>query len=138
MKDNETKLRFVELRAQGKSYQTIADEIGVSKQTLINWSKDIEMKAQIAALAALEFDCLRETYRLMKNSRVEFLAKYIREAIDELERRSFQSVSTIHMLQILFRCDDRLLKEETAPDVQPVQQPPKSTTKTLVEKKAKS
>jgi len=39
MKSNETKTRFVELRAQGLPLAKIAAEIKVNKTTLINWDR---------------------------------------------------------------------------------------------------
>src|ERR1700741_3135500 len=42
MKDQQTRNRFVELRAQGWSYERIAKELGVSKQTgnVLEWVAD--------------------------------------------------------------------------------------------------
>lgn len=42
MKDQETKEKFVELRAKGLSFDRIAAELHVSKQSLINWAKELE------------------------------------------------------------------------------------------------
>ena len=39
MKDQETKEKFVELRAKGLSFDRIAQELHVSKQSLINLGK---------------------------------------------------------------------------------------------------
>ena len=41
MKDEETRRRFMELRAQGLSFTNISKELGVAKQTLINWNMDL-------------------------------------------------------------------------------------------------
>ena len=38
----ETKERFIELRAKGWSFDKIAKEIGKAKQTLIDWSKELQ------------------------------------------------------------------------------------------------
>lgn len=51
MKDQETKERFVELRAKGWSFDRIARELKVSKQTLINWSRELAL--QIGNLKAI-------------------------------------------------------------------------------------
>jgi len=59
MKDTETKTRFVELRAQGLSFAKIAEEIGVSKQSLIAWSKDLRL--EIENLKQIELEALRES-----------------------------------------------------------------------------
>lgn len=58
MKDIETQHRFLELRAQGKSLRTIADELSVGRQTLVRWER--EYKEQIENLKAMELDALLE------------------------------------------------------------------------------
>jgi DNA-binding XRE family transcriptional regulator len=45
MKDTETKLACFELRAQGKSLTSIADTVGVRRQTVANWLNEHGMGA---------------------------------------------------------------------------------------------
>ena len=40
MKDLQTKEKFIELRARGLSFNKIAEEIEVSKPTLLKWSSE--------------------------------------------------------------------------------------------------
>jgi len=40
MKEQTVKERFLALRAQGLSFEKIARQLKVSKQTLINWSRE--------------------------------------------------------------------------------------------------
>ena len=49
----QTKERFIELRAKGWSFDKIAKEIGKAKQTLIDWSK--ELQDEIANKERLDF-----------------------------------------------------------------------------------
>jgi transcriptional regulator with XRE-family HTH domain len=46
----------MELRGQGLPLKRIADEIGVSKTTLVNWEQDL--KEQIDNLRAMELEAL--------------------------------------------------------------------------------
>jgi transcriptional regulator with XRE-family HTH domain len=62
MKDNETKARFIELRGQGLPLKSIADELGVSKTTLVNWERDL--KEQIDNVRAMELEVLYDRYYL--------------------------------------------------------------------------
>jgi len=39
----ETKHQFIKLRAKGYSFDKIAEELGKAKQTLIGWSKDLDL-----------------------------------------------------------------------------------------------
>ncbi|MGZ4853426.1 MAG: helix-turn-helix domain-containing protein [Halobacteriota archaeon] len=48
MKDAETKLKCFELRAQGKSLNAIAATVGVRRQTVANWLRDIKRKSRIS------------------------------------------------------------------------------------------
>jgi transposase len=54
MKDTETKLMCFKLRAQGKSLATIADTVGVRRQTVANWLKKHE--EEVENLKAIELD----------------------------------------------------------------------------------
>lgn len=38
----ETKQQFIELRAKGWSFDKIAKKLGKAKQTLIDWSKELD------------------------------------------------------------------------------------------------
>lgn len=42
------KYQFVELRARGLSFQKISLELGVSKKTLLNWSKELTLEVKNA------------------------------------------------------------------------------------------
>jgi len=44
MKNLSLKEQFVELRAKGHSYSSIAKELKKSKQTIINWSKELQFE----------------------------------------------------------------------------------------------
>ena len=55
----DTKERFIEMRAKGYSFDKIALELGKAKQTLIDWSK--ELQDEIANRKALELEALYET-----------------------------------------------------------------------------
>ena len=56
MEPTEQKERFIELRAQGFSFDKIAKELGKAKQTLIDWSR--ELQDEIANRKAMELDTL--------------------------------------------------------------------------------
>jgi DNA-binding XRE family transcriptional regulator len=56
MKDNKTKARFIELRGRGRPLKSIADEVGVSKTTLVNWEEDL--KEQVDNVRAMELEVL--------------------------------------------------------------------------------
>jgi len=65
----ETKERFIELRAKGYSFDKIAKELGKAKQTLIDWSK--ELQDEVANRKAVELESLYENYYLLKEHRLQ-------------------------------------------------------------------
>lgn len=110
MKSAETKERFIELRAEGRSYADIADALGVSKQTLVTWGK--ELQKEVANVRTLRLDALFEQYAVSKARRVEVIGK-LREAIlKELDKRDLSNVSTVALLKLALDYGDRLKAED--------------------------
>lgn len=68
METIEAKRRFIELRAKGYSFDKIAKELGKAKQTLLDWSRELDQV--IAQAKALELDSLYESYSLYKEARL--------------------------------------------------------------------
>ena len=58
MKDNATKEKFTELRAQGWSFDKIATELNTAKKTLIGWSSDLSI--ELANASQIQLDRLLE------------------------------------------------------------------------------
>jgi transposase len=84
MKDLKTKERFIVLRAEGRSFESIAEELNVSKTTLITWSQ--KLNREINNARYLAYQRLIEQYKMTKidsiNSLMQQLQK-INNAIDE-------------------------------------------------------
>lgn len=101
MKDTKTKEQFVELRAQGKSYQDIAAELRISKQTAINWAK--EMQVEIANRKTLALDALYQKHLLSTASRVEAFGEQLTKVRAELNKRSFDNVPTEKLFDLMLK-----------------------------------
>lgn len=110
MKDEKTKEQFVELRAQGLSFEKIAKELKVSKQTLINWSKEPEF--EIANLRAIELEALQEKYYLTKKKRIELFGEKLKVIKEELEERDLSDISTERLFDLLQKYATALKQEE--------------------------
>lgn len=110
MKDKKTKERFVKLRAEGMSYDRIARKIHVSKQTLIDWSKEYEFL--IRNLKAIELEVLQEKYFATKRMRIELFGDRLNVIKNELAKRDFSNISTEKLFELLIRCS-LILKNET-------------------------
>ena len=114
MKDQETKEKFIELRAKGISFEKIAKELKVSKQTLISWSK--EFKLQIANLREIELEALREKYYLTKRQQLELFGQQLQAIKTELEKRNLSDVPTDKLFDLLGKYG-KLMKDEAAETV---------------------
>jgi len=99
MKDNKTKDRFIELRAQGMSFNKIAEDIKVSKVTLMKWDKELDR--EIGEARFTELETLREKYYMNKKSRLECYGELIERAKYELKGRDFSEISTDKLIQIM-------------------------------------
>ena len=97
----ETKKRFIELRAQGYSYDSIAKELGRAKQTLIDWGK--ELQDEIANLRALELDALYEKYYLYKEARLKTFGELLNKIREEVVKRDLTNVPTDKLLDLYLK-----------------------------------
>lgn len=67
MKTTEKKLEYIRLRAEGNSYSSIAQTLGISKSTCTSWER--ELKAEINAQKDERLRELFSSYRLTKEAR---------------------------------------------------------------------
>lgn len=109
----ETKERFIELRAKGWSFDKIAKEIGKAKQTLINWSKELE--DEIANRKALELEALYEKHYLLKENRIETFGVLLRKLKDEVMSRDLSDVPTDKLLELLLKYNSQVKEEIVEP-----------------------
>lgn len=109
MKSLDVKENFVELRAEGKSYDTIAEELGVSKQTLINWSKDLS--EEINNLKVVAIDTIQEKYIANKQARVAMFGTMLKKVREELEKRDLSDIPTNQLAEMLFKFSNNLRQE---------------------------
>jgi transposase-like protein len=85
MAHKEQKIRFIELRAQGHSYASIAKELGVSKGTLTAWSTELE--TEIARARAVELEALQEEFSLLKEGRIRLVGEQLKAIQTEIGKR---------------------------------------------------
>lgn len=109
----EEKERFIELRAKGWSFDKIAKEIGKAKQTLINWSK--ELQDEIANRKALELEALYEKYYLLKEYRIETFGAMLTKIKKEVESRDLSDVPTDKLLDLFLKYDSQIKEEIIEP-----------------------
>ena len=115
VKDTETKDRFVELRSDGLSFSAIAKKLKVSKQTLINWSK--EFQDEIANLKAIELEALRDENLLTEKGSVESIGVLLKKITGELEKRNLSDVPTGTLINMFVKIQAVLVEKEKKPVV---------------------
>jgi hypothetical protein len=109
----ETKERFIELRAKGWSFDKIAKETGKAKQTLIDWSK--ELQNEIANRKASELEALYETYYLMRENRLQTFGAMLTKIKEEVDRRNLSDVPTDKLLELLLKYNSQVKEEIVEP-----------------------
>ena len=113
METLETKERFIELRAKGWSFDKIAQELSKAKQTLIDWSKELE--EEIANLKALELEALYEKHYLLKENRLQVFGEVLSKIKEEALSRDLSDVPTDKLLELLLKYDNQLETEIIEP-----------------------
>ena len=96
MHDETTIQRFIDLRVQGRPFSAIAQELNVSKPTLIAWSR--KHQHTIANLAAIEREHRLGQILAAGEERVRQLGGQLRAAETELAKRDLTTLSTGRLL----------------------------------------
>jgi len=101
METIDTKRRFIELRAKGYSFDKIAKQLGKAKQTLLDWSRDLDQ--EIAQAKALELDSLYEAYSLYKEARLKTLGEILSKLKKEVDNRDLTDLPTDRLLDLFLK-----------------------------------
>jgi transposase len=109
MKSTEQAANFIQLRAEGRSFNAIAKELQVSKQTAINWSKELE--EEIATRRAVELEALYEKHNLTKEGRLQRLGSLLKRLQTEVEKRDLSEVPTEKLIALLLKTAEQAEKE---------------------------
>ena len=112
MKNANDKERFIELRAENRSYADIADILKVSKTTLIAWAKDLEIDIQNAR--TLRMDELFEKYAVAKAKRIEVFGTHLNAILAELGTRNLANIATSSLLTLALKYGE-FMKDELEP-----------------------
>src|SRR5262245_27244255 len=112
MNDIETQQRFVHLRAEGWSFARIADELEVSKPTLINWSRRFQFDIQNQR--AIHIEALQDKWLSSREARCETLGAQLHRVETELAKRDLTTLSTRHLFTVAESLR-RQIKREAGP-----------------------
>jgi hypothetical protein len=109
----EIKEKFIELRAKSWSFDKIAKELGKAKQTLIDWSK--ELQDEIANRKALELEALYETYYLQRENRIQNFGAMLSKIKKEVESRDLSDIPTDKLLDLFLKYSNQVKEEIIEP-----------------------
>ncbi len=111
--DNESKfqkqLKFIEMRANGYSYDAISKEINVSKPTLINWNEKYRYKIKFCRESIL--NDLYHKYSINQVSYVTELGETLRKINKEIESLDFSNTKADKLIELKLKCIELLRKE---------------------------
>lgn len=111
MENMEVKEKFIELRAKGNSLQSIADNLGVTKQTLITWGKTLEV--ELRNQKALEYDALITKYEITRESKLKVYMELMNKIVDQVKDRDLSDLSTEKLYLLYFKIRNELDKMPT-------------------------
>ena len=111
--DNDQRMAFVMQRAQGKSFDKIAENLGISKQTLIKWQG--ELFAQIREQEFYEVQAITEAYAVTRRQRFDATARTLGAVLAELTRRvdtdQLADMATDKLVNLAMVLEKRLMQD---------------------------
>ncbi len=110
MTRDEKKERFIELRIKGETFESIAKELEVSKQTLINWSKEHEVNETITTAKLMKYQNILKVQELNGEAQIEYYSKLINKCKKELFRRDLSEMTPDKLLNLILRASEELKK----------------------------
>lgn len=116
METNEKKEKFIQLRAKGYSFDKIAKKLQMSKQTLIDWNKELE--EEISNFKAMELELLYEKYYLTREQRIQTFGQMLSRLKDEIDIRKLSEIPTDKLLELFLKYNEKVKEELIEPKFQ--------------------
>lgn len=109
----DTKERFIELRAEGLSFDTISQQLDISKATLIKLSR--ELAGDIERLKYINLEALAERHKVLKANRLEGLGRLLDKIDSALESADFSKVPAERLIDLKLRLTEKMQAEIASP-----------------------
>lgn len=104
-----TREQFIELRAEGVSFEKIAKKLKVSKTTLIAWAREYE--TDIDNLRSIANEALQERYKVGQQHRLELWSEQLEMVRKELKARGLGDIPTQKLIELLDTLSEKLKSE---------------------------
>ena len=109
MKPAELKKEYIRLRAEGKSYSFICEQLHISKSTCTKWER--ALAAEIDELKRAELAELCESYSMTKEARIRRLGDTLEKINAALEQADFTAVDPAKLLDFKLKYTEALKGE---------------------------
>lgn len=109
MQPQEKKDQYILMRAEGKSYSTIAKALGIGKGTCAAWEK--ELQEEIAARKAEQLEALYEAYFMTRKARIEKLGETLKQIDGALSNVSLDDLPPEKLLDMKLKYSEALKAE---------------------------
>lgn len=112
MKPQELKMAFVEMRAEGHSYQEICDKLHIAKGTCTAWER--ELREEIDRMKAQAMEALYESYGMTKASRIKKLGSTLENIETALAHADLSEADPLKLMDMKLKYAEALKKEYTS------------------------
>lgn len=108
-----TKRRFVEMRAEGASYEKIQRDLKISRNSCQKLQS--ELGAEIDAAKREEMQTLVESFGMVRTARIKQIGKLLQKLDKAIDKADFSKVTADKLLSIRLQYVEALQKEITLP-----------------------
>lgn len=104
--------KFIELRAAGLSFDSIAQQLNISKPTLLKLARDFQ--GDIERLKFINLESLAERYKVLRSERLKALGGLLEKVDTAIEAADFNRLSPEKLVDLKVKLTDcicSMLKE---------------------------
>lgn len=112
MKTADKKREFIRLRAEGKSYRAIEQEIGVSRSTCGEWEK--ALRAKVDGLRRDNLEELYTSYGMAREARIRRIGDTLRRIDEALAEVDLSQIAPEKLLELKLKYNAALRDEYSA------------------------
>ena len=99
---------FIKLRIEGKSFDEIAADLKTTKQTAIEWNKQLLVRTAINEGRAIKMNGIIKTFQFDLQNRLNTYLQLSERINNELRQRDFKDVNTDTLLKMSIANDARV------------------------------
>lgn len=98
--------KFIELRAQGLSFDSIAQQLNISKPTLLKKAR--EFQGEIERLKFINLEAQAEKYKVLRAERLKSLGELLGKVDGAIEAADFTKLSPEKLVDLKLKLSDKM------------------------------